>query len=164
MRINLQGGSCLGVLQPVTSLVSTLSLLKPHHQNQLLSKLVNPPMDSELNRTHIVSVPLNSKRQLPARTAAEVVQVYPQDILEQEDCTRHSAASGNWPEKSKLGVSNDRCGEMVTISREGNEIYSEQEKEDFITSGASDCELYTSLHLLFRTKSARGKCTCRSWH
>lgn len=148
--------SCLGVLQPVTSLVSTLSLLKPQHHTQLLKKMVNPPPlppsgkesaktdDSTLAK--FVSVSLKSKRQLHVsargyRTASQVLQNISQPSTLEEG-TQGGATI------------------HVDGGREEREASSMEEREScpegggFMASCASDSELYTGLQLLFReTKS-----------
>ena len=127
------------MLQPVTSLVSTLSLLKPQHHRQLLKKLINPPLDSA--GAKVLSVPLrsSSKKHLSKkeegrkiRATAEVVQVKagPQET----DITLPGSLPGNSDVRLDRGA----------------------EEDPFITSCASDCELYTGLQLLFKRKSGQG--------
>ena len=167
MRVNLDGRSCLGVLQPVTSLVSTLSLLKPQHQEKLLKKLVDPPLEGRESlggHSETVSVPLSSKRQLSnkqrrkPRKAGELIQIEPQSGQEKEVICIHGALPESLPGSGQLGGILDRCDEdreKVTTPKEENG--QEQEEEDrFVRSCASDCELYTGLQLLFRKKSNKG--------
>ena len=152
MKVTVEGeggSSCLGVLQPVTSLVSTLSLLKPQHHTQLLKKMVNPPPPLSLppsvkesvtcktddsTSAKFVSVSLKPRRQ-PARkcrTASQVLQ----------------------------NISQPSTLEEGSGGREKREASSMEEREScpegsgFMASCASDSELYTGLQLLFRkTKS-----------
>ena len=158
-------GSCVGVLQPVTSVVSTLSLLKPQHHSQLLNKLVNPPpcllpaappssstTSKESAKTNsmpakFVSVPLKSKRQLATmgytrtyRTASQVLQ----NVLEQSS----GVAQEVLREEGKLGLASDGVRE----EREGSSMRSEScpEGSGFMARCVSDSELYTGLQLLFR--------------
>lgn len=157
VKVNIEGGgsSCLGVLQPVTSLVSTLSLLKPRHHSQLLKQLVNPPLSmasKESAKTNsraakFVPVSLKSKRQLPtrrytSRTASEVLRSI--SPLEQKD-----RVPGVLLGDEKLGgAAKDGVREREASSMEGSESCSEG--NGFMASCASDCELYTGLQLLFR--------------
>ena len=63
------GRSCLGVLQPVTTLVSTLSLLKAQYHCQLVKNLVDPPLSRQpTSRQKSVAVPLKVERQLSMNT------------------------------------------------------------------------------------------------
>ena len=170
MRLDVDGGSCLGVLQPVTSLVSTLSLLKPQYQRQLLKKLVNPPIDSGscCAPSKIVSLPLISKGQ-PTNNGGRrsgktsgVVQIQAQNGVEKEESSVHGTLPRRLPGRSQLGGISDNNGyrEMAVTSREGNSLEKEEEDE-FVKSCASDCELYTGLQLLFR-KSNKGMCIVSS--
>lgn len=165
MKVSIEGsGSCVGVLQPVTSVVSTLSLLKPQHHSQLLNKLVNPPpsllpaappsstTSKESAKTNstpakFVSVRLKSKRQLATtgytrtrRTASQVLQ----NVLEQSS----GVAQEVLPEEGKLGLASDGVRE----EREGSSMRSEScpEGSGFMARCVSDSELYTGLQLLFR--------------
>ena len=155
MKVTVEGeggSSCLGVLQPVTSLVSTLSLLRPQHHTQLLEKMVNPPSplslppsgkesvkttstDDSTTSAKFVSVSLKSKRQ-PARkcrTASQVLQNISQPSTLEE-------GSGGREEREASSME-----ERESCPEEGS---------GFMASCASDSELYTGLQLLFReTKS-----------
>ena len=177
MKIKIEGGgSCLGVLQPVTSLVSTLSLLKPRHHSQLLKKLTDPPLSSESKSTNsrpkIVSVPLKSKRQPSSRRerkyrmATKVLQTIPQPALEQEeDGTKFGGVPGALPGDKKVaeietGSLKDESKESEASPMEGSESCSEYQERGFMTSCASDSELYTGLQLLFRGKSDKSMDAC----
>ena len=153
MKVTVEGedgSSCLGVLQPVTSLVSTLSLLKPQYHTQLLKKMVNPPSPLSLppsgkesvktstddsTSAKFVSVSLKSRRQ-PARrcrTASQVLQNISQPSTLEE-------GSGGREEREASSME-----ERKNCPEEGS---------GFMASCASDSELYTGLQLLFReTKS-----------
>lgn len=165
VRVDADSGSCLGVLQPVTSLVSTLSLLQPQHQRQLLKKLVNPPVDSGscCGPCKTVSLPLISKGQPSnkrgkrrSRKASGVVQVQAQDGVEKKESNVHGTLLRSLPGSSQLvGGISDSNGyrEMAATSMERNSL--EKEEDGFVTRCASDCKLYASLQLLFR-KSNKG--------
>ncbi len=142
------GGSWLGVLQPVTSLVSTVSLLKPQHHGQLLKKLINPPPSSsgkESTKTDstsakLVPVSLKSKRQLPTRrcrTASQVLQniSQPSTTLEQGNGGREEREASSMEER-------ESCLEGSS---------------GFMASCASDSELYAGLQLLFRETKSNNK-------
>ena len=169
VRLNVDcGSSCLGVLQPVTSLMSTLSLLKPQHQKQLLKKLIDPPMDSGscCGPSKTLSLPLISKRQLSSkrgtrsRKASGLVQVQAQSGVEKDESGVYGSLPRSLPGSSQLGGIPDGNGyrEKAAMSREGNSL-EEEEEDGFVKSCASDCELYTGLQLLFR-KSNKGRVTC----
>lgn len=165
------GGSCLGVLQPVTSLVSTLSMLKPHHHQQLLKRLVNPPLGTE--GAKVLSVPLSSssRKQLPIkkvkvgklRVTSEVVEqtpsLGPQTDLRETECI-YDPLPGSLPGNAEKCLSGEipcNYGGRSEESKTSKETALKQDKEDdFIVSCASDCELYTGLQLLFRKKPERG--------
>jgi hypothetical protein len=144
------GSSWLGVLQPVTSLVSTVSLLKSQHHGQLLKKLVNPPSlippplpsgkefaKTDSTSVKLVPVSLKSKRHLPTRRCRTASQVL-----------RNISQPSSTPEQGNGG-------------REESESSSMEEREScpkgssrFMSSCASDSELYAGLQLFFReTKS-----------
>lgn len=152
VRLNVDCGSCLGVLQPVTSLVSTLSLLKPQNQKQLFKKLVNPLMDSGscCGPSKIVSLPLISKRQLSnkrgrrSRKASGVLRNQTQSGVDKEESGVHGTFARSLPGSSHLRGMPDGDGNSL-----------EEEEDGFVKSCASDCELYTGLQLLFR-KSSEG--------
>lgn len=154
MKVTVEGeggSSCLGVLQAVTSLVSTLSLLRPQHHTQLLKKMVNPPSplslppsgkesvktgtDDSTTSAKFVSVSLKSRRQ-PARkcrTASQVLQNISRPSTLEE-------GSGGREEKEASSME-----ERESCPEEGS---------GFMASCASDSELYTGLQLLFtETKS-----------
>lgn len=174
VRLDTEGGSCLGVLQPVTSLVSTLTLLQPHHVHRLLKHLVNPLEGCE---TKAVSVPLkSSKKQLSKKPhrrksphSAEDTQVLKLATLEQRNnCSSRIALSGILPGKvlQVEGITTSGGGSYMygkEVDESFREADLEKEGEDsFLTSFASDCELYTGLQLLFGRKSSKGTvyCTC----
>lgn len=152
------GGSWLGVLQPVTSLVSTLSLLKPQHHSQLLNKLINPPSTSSSKESakttnstsaKFVPVPLKSKRQLPPRRCRTASQVL-RDVSQPSALQHESGVPSRvLSEKEKLGLSADGA-------REERKASSMEESEGcpwgsgIMAGCASDSELYAGLQLLFR--------------
>ncbi len=156
IKVAGDGSSCLGVLQPVTSLVSTLSLLRPQHHHHLLMKLVNPPPSGKESTktntrpTKSIAVPLKPKEQLSnrrvrrCRTATEILQtIHRHASLE----PKNEVLSG---EKLGLrGATKNGIREREAFTPiEGNE--SCQRGDGFMASCASDCELYTGLQLLFR--------------
>ena len=172
MKVHIEGdgSSCLGVLQPVTSLVSTLSLLKPQHHSQLLKKLINPPRPTppgkESAKTNskpaiFMPVSLKSKGQLPTRryrTASQVLQ----NISQPSPLEQKNRVPVVLPGEEKLGLGGGtKCGvrEREASSMEDSESCSVG--NGFMASCASDCELYAGLQLLFReSKSDKSMHTC----
>ena len=62
------GASSVAILQPVTSLLATLTLVRPRHQTTLLSKLVQLRGDSKANSSPCASSVASSERSKFAMT------------------------------------------------------------------------------------------------
>ena len=155
--------SCLGVLQPITSLVSTISLVKPVHRGQLLGKLVSPPLD-DCGSGNVVSVSLKSRclsreRGRKNASTSRAVPVSARDDCERTRnvvCAPSVSSTGG---RASSGLHGDRCsGEMGAASGEHEtELKGEEKRDGFASKIASDVELYLGLQLLFRKRPRNGE-------
>ena len=184
--------SHLAVLQPITSLVATLSLIKPRYHAKLVGKLTNPPSFNHPSATTSTSKSKNRRHKgvqstdvredkLTGTKATERVST--PDFTASASCGRNT---GKVHEKAKLhgepiggeGVGDDfSCTKTnsdlqshavpVTVPRDASHLegnHANRRKEEFTTCYATDPELYVSLRLLFTHNHTDGHHSrCKSW-
>ena len=167
------------MLQPITSLVATLSLIKPQYHAKLIGKLTNPPSFNHPSATASTSKSKNCRHKgvqsgdtredrLTGTKARD--RVLTPDVMAAASCGRNT---GEVQEKEKSheramggggGVSDDfSCANTnsdlrshavgpVTAPEDANNLegnHADKRKEEFTTCYATHPELYVSLQLLF---------------
>ena len=149
----------LAVIQPLTSLVASLCLVKPHYHRRIASKLTPPPPPPPPPPTPPTPPPPLSPTPWPSSPAAERNKPAPPTLVRGGEGDSAVLAEPTAASPS-AGVQSLRLGGAQPLRLGGRGV----ETQAKATSGrtrtgddgallsryASDAELYTSLHLLFR--------------
>ena len=169
------GTSQLALFQPITSLVSTLTYISPQHSRKLLHKLVNPPCllaEESQREIHVTNKRCDFKgvssqqRCHDDRQTKELINSFP-------------IVSGN--ESKNTDHSECKPSDILDILSTNKDLYYKErvneqtlettnnQKQLFSSSYASDPDLYVSLQLLFschanlKTNAGMLYCSTRAW-
>ena len=165
--------SHLAVLQPITSLVATLSLIKPQYHAKLIGKLKNPSSFNHPSATTSTRKSKNHRRKSVQSADTREDNLKATEILLTPDvtgttCSRrdtgkareearlHGEARGSesddFPLTKTTSDSRNHAVAPVTVPEGASHLEdncAHRTEDKFITCYATDPELYVSLQLLF---------------
>ena len=147
----------LAVLQPITSLVATLSLIKPHYYPKLLDKLTQSP---SLNAHHTLCQ--HASPEGGGISANETTSAFTNTRAEDKESEVKVSTNDSLTEEAALHGTQVAGGSVLRDTEQEGDNSAHRDK--FVARYASDPELYMSLQLLFcssRTGSQNdsGKCS-----
>ena len=163
--------SLLAVLQPITSLVATLSLIKPQYHAKLVGKLKNPSSFNHPSATTSARKSKNHRHKSVQSADTREDKLKATEILLTPDvtgttCSRrdtgkvheearlHEARgseSDDFPLTKTISDSQSHAVAPVTVPKGASHLEdncAHRTKDKFITCHATDPELYVSLQLL----------------
>ena len=134
----------LGVLQPITSLVATLSLVKPKYYARLLGEIsttVPPQLKPASNCDNGVPIPVDMENRATSESKGDNATQRKQ--LPQV-ATNQSSLSERIPQNCNASDMLKECAQAKSSA-----------EESVMICNASDPELYVSLQLLFRSRALK---------